>query len=642
VLHRAYSVLEVKTFDPITRTLEGIATTPSTDRMGDVIEPLGATFAASLPLLLFHDTRQPVGTVALQAPTANGIAFRATLPQVAAPGRLRERIDEAWESVKAGLIRGVSIGFRPLENGIEILKSGGLRFTKTEILELSLVAIPANADARIDTIKAIDAPHLLRSRPPMKSQQTTLEQIQGFQAMRAAKAARMSELMNAAAESGVTLDDPASDEYDTLETDVASLDKHLVRLNGLEAAMRASAAPVAGSSTHAAVVSRSGGREDAPPRIYLRDNLPPGIPFARAVMCKLEAFRNQGSISPLAIAKARYPDSHEIHQYLERGAVPAGSTTDPTWAGALTVVPNLISDFLAWLRPQTIVGQFGQGGVPSLRRVPFNVGIAGQTSGGLGYWVGQGKAKPLTKFDFDRQTLLWSKVAAISVINEELARFSSPSAEMLVRDGLRDAIVERLDIDFVDPAHAAIASVSPASITNGVTPIVSSGATADDIRDDMVALIGSFVSTNQNVASLVLIMPNTVALALSLMRNALGQPEFTGIGIAGGNFQGVPVIASQYAHTAAAGNMLIAANAQMIALADDDAVSVEASREASLEMSDAPTANSTTPTGATAMVSMWQTNSIALKAERFINWQKLRAGAVQYISHLAWGGAPGS
>lgn len=643
MLHRAYSVLTVRNFDPALRTLEGIASTPSPDRMGDIIESTGATFGASLPLLLFHDTRQPVGTVTLQAPTPDGIAFRATLPTVAAAGRLRDRIEEAWESVKAGLIRGVSIGFRPLADGIEMLKGGGLRFTKIEILELSLVAIPANADARIDTIKAIDAPHLSRS-PAMRTTQTTLEQIQGFTSMRGAKAARMTELMGDAGAAGVTLDETQSAEYDALQADVDSLDKHLARLQTLEATTRAAAVPVAGGSAAAAASSRAGATSEATPRIYLRDNLPPGIPFARAVICKLVAFQSQFQISPLAVAKARYPDAHEIHQYLEKAAVGAGTATDPTWAGPLVQPSNLAADFLAWLRPQTIIGQFGQGGIPSLRRVPFNIAISGQTSGGLGYWVGEGKAKPLTKFDFDRQTLGWSKAAAISVITEELARFSSPSAEMLVRDGLRDAIVERLDIDFIDPAKALVANVSPASITNGVTPIVSGGATADDIREDLIALLGAFVTSNQNVASLVLIMPNAVALALSLVRNSLGQREFDGMSVNGGTLEGIPVIASQYAHTAAAGNMLIACNASMIALADDDAVTVEASREASLEMSDAPIGVSgPVPTSpATSLVSMWQTNSIALRAERFINWKKLRTGAVSFINHLAWGGAPGS
>ena len=103
------------------------------------------------------------------------------------------------------------------------------------------------------------------------------------------------------------------------------------------------------------------------------------------------------------------------------------------------------------------------------------------------------------------------------------------------------------------------------------------------------------------------------------------------------------MIVSQHAHTAAAGDMLIAANADAIALADDGQVTVDASREASLEMSDAPTgdAGAATPV-ATSLVSMWQTNSLALRAERFINWEKLRTGAVVYMEDVVWGGSTGS
>jgi HK97 family phage prohead protease len=64
----------------------------------------------------------------------------------------------AWQAVKARLVRGVSIGFRAL--GYEPLETGGLKFTETEIYELSLVTIPANASATIQTIKSMDRKHL--------------------------------------------------------------------------------------------------------------------------------------------------------------------------------------------------------------------------------------------------------------------------------------------------------------------------------------------------------------------------------------------------------------------------------------------------------------------------------------------------
>src|SRR5690625_7199109 len=92
---------------------------------------------------------------------------------------------------------------------------------------------------------------------------------------------------------------------------------------------------------------------------------------------------------------------------------------------------SAIADFVEFLRPQTILARFGRDGVPSLRQVPFRTALVGQTSGGEGYWVGEGKAKPLTKFDFSRRSLEPLKVANIAVVTEELLRDSSPSAEAL-------------------------------------------------------------------------------------------------------------------------------------------------------------------------------------------------------------------
>jgi HK97 family phage prohead protease len=152
-MHRAYSVLTVKSASDGTRTFTGIATTPSTDRMGDSVDPEGAQMRLPLPLLLHHDSQKPVGVVESAKVAAAGITVVCRIAQPDEPGVLRERCDEAWHSVKAGVIRGLSIGFRALEDGVEKLRSGGLRFTALEILELSLVSIPANADATITAVK---------------------------------------------------------------------------------------------------------------------------------------------------------------------------------------------------------------------------------------------------------------------------------------------------------------------------------------------------------------------------------------------------------------------------------------------------------------------------------------------------------
>lgn len=154
-MNRAYSVLQVKAVDDGARVIRGIATTPTPDRAGDIVDPLGVQFKNPMPLLWQHQSDKPIGTVNFEKPTASGIAFEASLPVIAEAGTLKDRVDEAWQSIKLGLVSAVSIGFRALE--YSFMENGGVRFSESEVLELSAVTIPANAEAVISTIKSIDA-----------------------------------------------------------------------------------------------------------------------------------------------------------------------------------------------------------------------------------------------------------------------------------------------------------------------------------------------------------------------------------------------------------------------------------------------------------------------------------------------------
>lgn len=153
--NRAYAILDVKAVDEAARTIRGIATTPSVDRVGDIIEPLGVQYENPMPFLWQHFHDAPIGTVEFDAPTPKGINFTARLPMIEEMGNLRDRIEEAWQSIKAGLVRAVSIGFRPLEYAF--MDGGGIRYNEIEVYELSAVTIPANSDALITSVKSIDA-----------------------------------------------------------------------------------------------------------------------------------------------------------------------------------------------------------------------------------------------------------------------------------------------------------------------------------------------------------------------------------------------------------------------------------------------------------------------------------------------------
>lgn len=154
-MQKSFSSIEIKSVQEDRREIDGIASTPTPDRVNDVVEPLGLTFAADAPLLLNHDHAQPVGTVQFGTPTAKGLPFKATIAKVDEPGIVKDRTDEAWHSVKSGLIKGVSIGF--IAKVSSPLTNGGTRFIKADVHELSLTAIPANPEAKIMGFKALDA-----------------------------------------------------------------------------------------------------------------------------------------------------------------------------------------------------------------------------------------------------------------------------------------------------------------------------------------------------------------------------------------------------------------------------------------------------------------------------------------------------
>ena len=152
------TTLTVKGLNEGERMISGIATTPSVDHVGDIVESMGAKYATpvSIPLLWMHQHSQPVGTVTHVTKTDRGISFQARIAKVDEPGKLKDRVDEAWQTVRAGLVKGVSIGFTPIKDQIEMIKGGGIRFKEWNWHELSLVTVPAQSEATIQLIRSLD------------------------------------------------------------------------------------------------------------------------------------------------------------------------------------------------------------------------------------------------------------------------------------------------------------------------------------------------------------------------------------------------------------------------------------------------------------------------------------------------------
>jgi hypothetical protein len=145
----------------------------------------------------------------------------------------------------------------------------------------------------------------------------------------------------------------------------------------------------------------------------------------------------------------------------------------------------------------------------------------------------------------------------------------------------------------------------------------------------MATAMTTLLVVNQDPRNFVVLMSAQVALNLSLLVNTLGQPEFPNVGLDGGSILGLPVVISQ-----SVGARVILVNAPEILIARDPAVTIDASEEASLVMTDTPEASP----AATSLVSMFQRNYIAIRAELFINWARARSTSVAYISNAVYTG----
>lgn len=128
--------------DPLTYVMSD----ETVDRMGDVIEAKGwqlANFAKN-PIALFgHDHSFVVGHWSDVRVQGGKLIGKLNL----LPAGISERLDEIRAAVQAGVLRAVSVGFTSDPDSVERNKSGGWRFKAAELMECSLVSVPANPNA---------------------------------------------------------------------------------------------------------------------------------------------------------------------------------------------------------------------------------------------------------------------------------------------------------------------------------------------------------------------------------------------------------------------------------------------------------------------------------------------------------------
>lgn len=180
--NRAYSTINIKATDRGDGTIVGYASTPELDRAGDVLLPEGAVYRLPLPLLWQHDHSKPIGHVTSARVGTSGIEIIAKI----AVGATAE-IDNCYRLISAGLVRGLSVGFRALEKP-EVTRTGYL-YRSWEMMELSAVTIPCNQGATISAVKSACGQRSISRAIPLNTKDRTIKLMNGGIALNRASAA---------------------------------------------------------------------------------------------------------------------------------------------------------------------------------------------------------------------------------------------------------------------------------------------------------------------------------------------------------------------------------------------------------------------------------------------------------------------
>lgn len=157
-IRRAFSTV-TKTVDAEAGIYEATISTESEDRAGDIVIASGGRFDAFMqnPVVLFaHNYRQPPVARALSVTIIpQGVKAAFQFPPVG----MTQQADEVHALWRAGFLNATSIGFMPIRSeplpGHEDDWFPPQKFLEWELLEFSIVPVPANRDALRNAVKAV-------------------------------------------------------------------------------------------------------------------------------------------------------------------------------------------------------------------------------------------------------------------------------------------------------------------------------------------------------------------------------------------------------------------------------------------------------------------------------------------------------
>jgi HK97 family phage major capsid protein/HK97 family phage prohead protease len=637
-----YRIAKQSDADPF----EYVMSEESVDRMGDVIQADGwdlADFKRN-PIGLFnHHADAIIGR--WENVRVLGRQLRARF--VFAEEGTSQIADTARKLWNQKILRGASVGFQavkrePLHKDADP-HFGPFRYLKQQLLECSLVSVPANPNA----LPVMRSYHLLPeisrqifgkpasqdravsrvpAKPPASSggkpMSTLAKRIEAAQFDLNAFRDQLTELSKK--------DDPADDEIALIDelqdNQIPAAEQNLARLERMEKTLGTHAVERQDGDSQQVAVSAS--RPFALPK----KKVEPADYMFRAVAAGVRAFGRQ---EPLEHSLREMYGADEATQIVLRAAVNPARTDIAGWAAELVQTVNM--GFLDRLIGASLYGPLAAAGsrYDLGRNGSIKIPARANTPKAAGAWVGEGAPKPVKRIGLSTVSLIPHKLAVITTFTEEIAMSSVPAIEGLLRKAMADDTSEALDGYLID--NVAASATRPAGLLNGVTPLTpaSSGTTLEKIVTDLNALITPMEAAGGG-GNVVLLMNPAQARRIGMSQTSTGDFAFGSAEQAASKIGATRIVSSITVPT----GTVIAVDADWFATATGDSPRFAVSNEATLHEEDTTPVALGTPGSpnvvAAPMRSLFQTDSVAIRLSLFVTWAMVRPGMVQVVPGVGW------
>lgn len=641
--------------------LEFVLSDETPDRYDDVIAVEGwdlANFRKN-PIAQFnHNANFPIGT--WRNLRVENKQLRGHLEL--APFGTSERIDEIHKLIDADVLKTVSVGFIGKASEVRDAAKFSVRYTKAELIETSLVPVPANPNALVvakrlnisgDTLKLVFAEPGRRNerlrRRRLTGELALIPQVRRGGAMTLAQ--RITELQKSllADKDALTAHLGTTEDADTNDEQLAITEE----LTGRIAQKEKTLASLQSAEKHLAASSSSTALALASPPALQGEVLPGKRPFSfrakkvspmdyvvRAGAAQLIAHTRKISIEAarqmLAKINRNYDDDgvKVFCNYVSRSTTSPAMTTVTGWAAEL--VQEVHADFMELLQPQSIYPQlaalglsldFGRNGriaIPTRSRTPT---IAGS-------FVGEGQPIPVRQGQFTAQILTPKKMAVITTWTREIDEHSIPAIEGLLRSAIQEDTAVSLDSVLLDAMPAT--EIRPPGLLNGVAALPATvGGGFNAIVGDLKQLSGALLeATRGNVRVMAWMMnpQQTLSLSLTAMPGMSAFPFAAEVST--GRLLGRAILESA---TVPMRSVVVIDAADFVTVGGE-APRFEVSDQATLHMEDTDPAEIVDGSGAHAapVRSMFQTDSLALRLILPINWTMRRPGMVAWTQGVTW------